>query len=107
VYLVFHEEHHSIKVGIGNVDADRLDRHRKGGWVVLAVVYVSGELAVKIERAILDWWRKDIGLPPHLSELEMPSRGWTETVDADGIDILATIERIRTLAVSATSLLSA
>jgi hypothetical protein len=28
----------------------------------------------------------------------LPQGGWTETVDADAIDILATIERIRSLA---------
>lgn len=100
VYLIYHETHHAIKVGIGNVDADRLDRHRRCGWVVLAIEYVSGERAPAIERDILDWWRKDLGLPPYLSESEMPSRGWTETVDADAIDILSTIERIKALAAS-------
>lgn len=98
VYLVSHEEYHAVKVGIGNVSADRLDRHRKNGWAVLAVVHMSGERAPVVERAILDWWRKDLGLPKYLSSAEMPNRGWTETVDADEIDIPATIERIRALA---------
>src|SRR5206468_1069913 len=100
VYLVGHEEFHAVKVGIGNVSADRLDRHRKHGWTVLAVVHMPGELAPEVERAILNWWRKDLGLPMYLSEFEMPHRGWTETVDADEIDIPATIARIRTLAAS-------
>lgn len=100
VYLVAHEGLHAVKVGIGNVNADRLDRHRKNGWTVLAVVHMSGERAPEVERAILRWWRKDLGLPVYLGAAEMPSRGWTETVDADEIDIPATIARIRSLAVS-------
>jgi hypothetical protein len=98
VYLISHETLNVVKVGIGNVDADRLDRHRRNGWHVVAVVRVSGELAPVIERNILDWWRTDLGLPPFLSASEMPRRGWTETVDADGINIPATVERMRALA---------
>jgi hypothetical protein len=98
VYLIYHEAHHAIKVGIGNVDRDRLGQHRGRGWVALAVEYVPGAQAPPIERTILDWWRKDLALPPYLSKHEMPQAGWTETVDADAIDIPATIARIRTLA---------
>lgn len=98
VYLIYHEAHHAIKVGIGNVDRDRLGQHRSRGWVTLAVEYVPGAQAPPIERAILAWWRNDLALPPYLSKNEMPQAGWTETVDADAIDIPATIARIRTLA---------
>lgn len=100
VYLIAHDEFHAVKVGIGNVDADRLDRHRKNGWTVLAVVHMPGERAPEVERTILNWWRKDLGLPKYLSAAEMPHRGWTETVDADEIDIPDTIARIRSLAAS-------
>jgi hypothetical protein len=103
VYLVYSEEHHAIKVGIGNVDGDRLDRHRRNGWVCLTLAYVPGGLAIEVERAILSHWRNDLGLPHYLSKSEMPQGGWTETVDADAIDIPSTIERIKALAASETA----
>jgi hypothetical protein len=59
---------------------------------------MPGERAPAVERVILNWWRKELGLPMYLSSTEMPNRGWTETVDADEIDIPATIARIRELA---------
>lgn len=98
VYLIYHEAHHAIKVGIGNVGAKRLEAHQVCGWVALAVEYVPGEQATAIEKNILSWWRKDLDLPHYLSRSEMPQGGWTETVDADAVDILATIARVRTLA---------
>jgi hypothetical protein len=98
VYLVYHGTHHAIKVGLGNVDGRRLEAHRACGWVALAVEYVSGEQASAIEKNILSWWRKDLSLPHYLSKSEMPQGGWTETVDADAVDIPATIARVRELA---------
>lgn len=98
VYLTEHPTLGAVKVGIGATTGGRLDRHRKRGWAVMATVRVPGENAIVIEKAILRWWRKDLALPPFLGEEEMPQGGWTETVDADAIDIPATIERIRALA---------
>lgn len=98
VYLIHHEAHKAIKVGIGKAGAYRLDHHRVHGWVVLAIEHVPGARAPEIEREILRWWRVDLGLPPYLSKHEMPQRGWTETVDADAIDIPSTKARIRALA---------
>lgn len=98
VYLIEHRILGAVKVGIGNVAANRLGQHANHGWLTLLIVPVTGQQAIRIERAILSWWRKDLGLPPYLSKIEMPQAGWTETVDADAIDIPTTIERIQRLA---------
>jgi hypothetical protein len=58
---------------------------------------VPSELAIEIEKNILCWWRRDLNLPRYLSKHEMPQNGWTETVELDGIDIPATVRRIREL----------
>jgi hypothetical protein len=55
-------------------------------------------MALEIEKDILRWWRVELALPAYLSATEMPHRGWTETVDADAIDIPATVRRIEELA---------
>jgi hypothetical protein len=98
VYLIEHREHGAVKVGIADTKGSRLRKHGQRGWQVLAVVQVPGERAMAIEKNILGWWRLDLCLPPFLSKTEMSQLGWTETVDADAIDVLATIERIRLLA---------
>lgn len=102
VYLVVHEGFGAAKVGIGRASGNRVDRHRRLGWQVLASERVPGIRALVIEDGILAWWRKDLGLPPYLSKDEMPQGGWTETVELDVIDIPATIARIRALVTAAT-----
>jgi len=61
-------------------------------------VRIAGELALAIEKDILDWWRADLTLPPHLGKQDMPHGGWTETVDSTEIDLAATMRRIQNLA---------
>jgi len=76
-----------------------VDKHRRQGWHVLTTVQVPGELALAIERDILDRWRAELGLPVHLGKLEMPQGGWTETMDATEIDLAATMRRIQRMAI--------
>jgi hypothetical protein len=61
---------------------------------------VPGELALSIEKGILDWWRGELSLPVHLGKQEMPNDGWTETADSTEIDLAAAIQRIQGLAVA-------
>lgn len=101
VYLIQHSQHGAAKIGITNAGTARVREHLRRGWHLLALERVAGGQAIVIEKAILDWWRTDLGLSAYLSEREMPQNGWTETVDADAIDIPATIARIRALAARA------
>lgn len=98
VYLLLHPALGAVKVGITETSGFRLKVHARYGWQTVAAVRVSGELAVKIEKTVLAGWRTDLGLPRYLGKNEMPQGGWTETVDADAIDIPATVARIRALA---------
>lgn len=98
VYLLVHPTFGAAKIGITETSGFRIRFHARHDWQAIVTVRVPGELAVAIEKVILSWWRKGLDLPPYLSKNEMPQGGWTETVDADAIDIPATIERIRALA---------
>lgn len=98
VYLIAHPIMGAIKVGIGNTAANRLGQHANRGWQTLVTVPALGRRALSIEKTVLASWRNELGLPPYLSKAEMPQEGWTETVDADAIDIPATIDWIRRLA---------
>lgn len=100
VYLLSHGRYGSVKVGVANDWERRLHQHHKCGWETVLVVDVPGTVAWRTERAILDWWRKDLGLVPHLGPQEMPQGGWTETVAAADIDLMATMDFIRQLALA-------
>ena len=65
------------KVGVMNVHTDRLNLHRRNGYTVEQTWEVStGRKALKIEAAVLSWWREDLELPPAIRSGD----GWTETV---------------------------
>lgn len=95
VYLISHPGMHAVKVGITDRSGARLGRHQRRGWQVLVEERVPGERALEIEDDILTWWRSELDLPPYLTSAEMPQGGWTETVDTEGIDLAATIRRIK------------
>ena len=97
VYLITHPGYSSAKIGITDAMGSRLKKHRQRGWQVLTTVGVPGELALAIEKEILDWWRAELALPIHLGKREMPHGGWTETVDSTEIDLAATTQRIQNL----------
>jgi hypothetical protein len=98
VYLITHSAYGAAKIGITDAEGSRLRKHSQRGWQILTVVRVAGELALAIEKDILDWWRADLTLPPHLGKQDMPHGGWTETVDSTEIDLAATMRRIQNLA---------
>jgi hypothetical protein len=86
VYLITHTSYGSAKVGITDAAGSRITRHVQRGWRALVTVSVPGEVALAIEKEILDWWRAELALAAYLGRQEMPQGGWTETVDAAEID---------------------
>jgi hypothetical protein len=98
VYLITHTDLRAVKIGITDSSGSRLKKHSTRGWQVLCTVAVPGERALLIEDEILDWWRGELALPAYLGPQEMKQGGWTETVNAEEIDLAVTIRRIRHLA---------
>ena len=92
LYIIFHNELNSIKVGIGNADSrpDRIKSFIKNDWQLFKKYsFDKGNFAWKIELEVLRWLRKDLRLPQHLSLNEMrKTGGQTETVSADSITVL-------------------
>lgn len=93
LYLITHPILNAHKIGIANsyksrdLD-DRMYKHNKQGWKLHKTKnYLKLRKAYKIEQEVLKWIRVDIGLPIHLSDIQMPQGGWTETVDASEIDL--------------------
>ncbi len=90
LYLITNKELNAHKVGISGHGAtvNRLERHRRLGWVSYAVLDLNtGEEAYEIEERILEWLRFDLQLPKYLVPELMPQGGHTETVDASEIDL--------------------
>jgi hypothetical protein len=94
VYLLV-DRRQVVKVGITNSQASdsrgRVARHKRNGWTEVAVwALPSGSAAREVERAILCWWRDDLGLPPAYHGRD----GDTETVDARKAGLGAIRDRI-------------
>lgn len=90
-YIMKHLALDAIKVGVGNVNRkqDRIKQHQRDSWILFYVFEVeTGELALKLEKGILDWLRQELRLPIYLSKSEMPQGGWTETISAESISVL-------------------
>jgi recombinational DNA repair protein (RecF pathway) len=91
LYLITHELFGSHKIGITNEGAKekRLEKHLKQGWQIYKTLYcLDGNQVFEIEQETLSWWRNELGLKVFLSSSEMPQGGFTETVDANEIDLL-------------------
>jgi hypothetical protein len=97
VYLIWHRGFDAYKIGVGREGGNRIDHHRRSGWQLIRKFPVRGDLALTVERAVLDWWRNDLNLPAHVAKTDMPLGGWTETVDSQEIDMSVTIQRIESL----------
>jgi recombinational DNA repair protein (RecF pathway) len=90
IYLITHEEFGAHKIGISGEYAseNRILDHAKQGWKLYKKrTFESADQTYNIEQEVLRWLREDLGLPPFLSLENMPQRGWTETVDADAVDL--------------------
>ncbi len=101
LYIIFHNEFNSIKVGIGNTDSrpDRIKSFLKNDWQLFnKYSFDIGNYAWKIEVDVLRWLRKDLKLPQHLTLNEMrKTGGQSETVSGDSITILEIQQKVEEL----------
>lgn len=100
LYLMTHGEFGAHKIGIGNYKTrlNRIDEHKKMGWVLIENLdFSTGEGAYQCEQAILLWLQEVKKLRPYLSESDMPQRGWTETFDASEIDLPTIWAKVKSL----------
>jgi hypothetical protein len=84
VYLITHPEWQAHKIGITNVSSGRLAKHARRGWVVYQTLETDGDKAWDIEKAILSWWRDDMGMPAYL---QPGVDGHSETVSSSLISL--------------------
>jgi len=100
LYLIFHKEFGSIKVGISNTDANlnRLDSHKKNGWTEYkSFNFDTADEAEYFETMLLKWLRKERGLQAHLVRELMPQGGFSETVDAEEVTLLEIEVKLKSL----------
>ena len=98
LYLITHNQMNSIKVGITNTKTiiSRLDQFKRHGWEIhKKYTFQKGIHASMIENAIMDWLKKDLKLPNHLSSTDMPiTKGHSETFNSDAISVLEIQKKI-------------
>jgi protein-arginine kinase activator protein McsA len=98
-YVMQHSQMGALKVGIGNPSSkpDRIASHSRRGWTLLKKYdFDLGRDAVVLEKTILRWIRKELGLPPFLNRSVMQN-GHTETAELDSIDLPSLFKRIDTM----------
>lgn len=84
LYLITHKSKNAHKVGIGNKNARRIERHIKNGWTVHRVYeFTKGTTAHRIEQELIEWFRVEKSIGPAFRSGD----GWTETVPADQISL--------------------
>ena len=99
-YFIHNKEFASFKVGVGNTDNvnDRLKSHTKAGWTILEKInYDSGKKALKMEKAVINWLRKEKGIPQHLTNEFFSHAGATETFSDESVEIFEVREKIYSL----------
>jgi len=97
VYFLEHEAFRAFKIGITNEGTTRLAAFQVRGWNVLNLEYFErGDNAAAVERAIKQWWRRDLGLAAWLGPEDMTGTGgWSETISSAEVDAVTCIDRVR------------
>lgn len=88
LYLIHHEAFAAYKVGIGNFKTvnDRIESHKKSGWELLEKYsFEKGSQAFKAEKKILEWIRKELGLPVYLTNKDFTHGGASETFSDESV----------------------
>jgi hypothetical protein len=92
LYLITSNDLNAHKIGIGNHKKinDRLAKFNKNKWETYKVWnFKSGGEAWKVESAVFQIVRKELGLPIYLNKEQMPvTEGHTETISAESITLL-------------------
>ncbi len=97
LYLIHNRALSSFKIGIGNFNTvnDRIGSHQKAGWELLEKYsFQEGRHAYKVEKLVLEWVRKDLGLPIHLTNKDFKHGGASETFSDDSISALEIKKKI-------------
>jgi predicted GIY-YIG superfamily endonuclease len=84
LYIVYHQGHNAIKVGIGDIAGKRFKAHRTKGWELVCYWYFQNRRdAKRVESIVLQTLREKYG--HFLNKGDMPYGGYTETFNAKKI----------------------
>jgi predicted GIY-YIG superfamily endonuclease len=83
VYLLRHNHHEALKVGITNDRVERLIEHERQGWSLIDLwSFDSGRDAQNVEQTVIAAWNQ---FEYAVTAEEMPQRGYTETVSLEDV----------------------
>jgi len=84
LYLITHPTKNAHKIGIGNTEARRIEKHLKNGWKIYKILeFKKGSQAHLIEQQIISWLREE----KYLGPAYRTGDGWTETVKSNDISL--------------------
>ena len=94
LYVITHKQKKAHKIGIGNANARRIEKHVSNGWQIKEVLlFKKGTVAHKVEQEVIEWFRTELNLGPAYRNGD----GWTETVPSNEIDVISIVKKVRKL----------
>jgi hypothetical protein len=91
LYVITHKKKKAHKVGIGNTNARRIEKHISNGWQISQVLlFKKGTVAHEVEQDVIEWFRTELNVGPAYREGD----GWTETVPSAEVNLLSIVRRV-------------
>ena len=98
-YVISNSKLNALKIGIGNstiTKNNRLKKHEKYKWKAEYVFdFENGFLAYEFEQTLLKYLRNKLRLLPHLTRVDMPQGGHSETMDVKKIPLVKLLDLVR------------
>jgi hypothetical protein len=98
LYFLTNDSLGASKIGITNLKTKslRVAQFQKSGWKIIRTWEDNNGLVIlNLETKMLQWIRKERGIPPFLSRSDMGRQGgWSETFDRDALDESQLIQKI-------------
>ncbi len=96
LYVVSHVSYGAVKLGIPTSGA-RVAQHLSQGWTLAkSWNFPRAEEAWSREEILLAWIRR-AGIPPGVTQAQMPYRGWTETAPLELLAVDVPVEGVERL----------
>ena len=91
LYVITHKKKKAHKVGIGNTNARRIEKHISNGWQISQVLlFKKGTVAHEVEQDVIEWFRTVLNVGPAYREGD----GWTATVPSAEVTVPSIVRRV-------------
>jgi hypothetical protein len=87
LYLMVNRKYKAAKIGISKDTSDRINQHLSEDWILFKSLKDRGDVVLRLEKRILEYWRLELKAKIHMRKSQMPQGGYTETVSLAAISL--------------------